>query len=176
MINNEALEEGLIYKKVSPKGAKFKDYVWLYFHTMFGSMLAGIIFTPIAIAFGLYLLISSQDKAVFGVILLILGGLLLLLLMFLLLFLPLLNANRARHVVRENSFVAIYEDKIEFHYEYQEGPKVDYASKTSEIISGKEYKTRFFMRGRINGKVSSFLLSKDELDDKANERLRSLCK
>lgn len=175
IIEQQNPEEGLIYKKVAPKPATFGGYSWLFLHMNFATSIVAFIFIPVAVGLGVFLAVSSPDNLVFSIIIFVCAGLIALVLGFLLLAMPVISLGKAKHVVHDKTYTAIYVDRFVFHTEYDDGDVTDFVFNLAEIQYGKEYKDRFFVKGRLNGRNSAFAISKSELDERATEKLRSVC-
>lgn len=172
-------KEGSVIK-LSKENIKLKNYMGLYFSLVKIAAIVMLVFIPLAIALGVFGMLTSKIEALLCVLLLSLAGICsLYLIMFNIIF-PVRSYKAAQKLDIENSYITVFEDKIAFHSVYDlEGKKgKNHYEDNSEYVFEsfkkiKEKKDKFlFITNKEYGSYA-FYLWKKNMDENALEIVRS---
>lgn len=177
IINQEQIqpseEDKVIYTKQPIDKPTFAAYFRLCFKLNQVANIISFIFVPAAVALGIFFLIQFPGDAIYSIILFICAGVVFLAVLLLLVIVPIINLKRLKGLSLRQSFFEIHWHYFRFHYEFDGAEPMDFIFAAENVEYGKEYKKRFFIKVRQNGKPTGFFVEKESLTEAALEKLRS---
>ena len=171
--------EGSIVK-LNKENLKLKNYMSLYFSLVKVAAIIMMIFIPLAIALGIFGMVTEKIMAILCVALLSLAGICLLYLIMFNIVFPLRSYKAAQKLDYEKSYITVYSDKIAFHsvYDLEGGQGKNHYEDNSEYVYEsfkriKEKKNNFLFITKKEYGSYAFDLWKANMDEKALEIVRS---
>ena len=166
--------------KLNREHMKLKNYMSLYFSLVKIAAIVMLVFIPLAIALGVYGMITGRIYAILCVLLLSLAGICsLYLIMFNIVF-PVRYYKVSKKLDMENSYISVFEDKISFHsvYDLENGKSKNHYEDNNEYAYEsfkkiKEKKDRFLFITKKEFGSYAFYLWKDNMDEKSLEIVKS---
>ena len=166
--------------KLNKENLKLKNYMSLYFSLVKVAAIIMMIFIPLAIALGIFGMVTEKIMAILCVALLSLAGICLLYLIMFNIVLPLRSYKAAKKLDYEKSYITVYSDKISFHSVYDlegEQGKNHYEDNSEYVYESfkriKEKKNNFLFITKKEYGSYAFYLWKANMDEKALEVVRS---